>query len=642
MKKTAVWLLALLILGLGSGCASGKLRGAPADEVLSFEPVDQTKTPVTVRMEYNVNYSHMKAALEKKFPDLSIIFVLHCARDTPYELRQSLGSGDFEDIVISPNMKAANDIVPSALLDLSGEDLSSSFSGASINSCQIDGKLFYLPGPSDSLGIVYDKTLFRERGWKVPASYDEFAALCRKIDASGIKAVQATAKYARQPQFIFSFFDYDECFGGPDNYSWLMKYQRGEARMSEHLGPAFRRFAELKRAGIIGPGDFDMEPGSRSRMMYEKHSCAMIFETQMAEVYAGKAGSDHEYGMMPVWCGNEPDSDHLLVLPNYYIGINADLGRKGEEAKRRKLIALLRYMSTPEGQAAVSGSSPPMFPAVKDAASGQGEFLSGIEATVKKGNLEPEVNLMAEGNNNPAEMALRLGLREFLEGTKSAEEVMASVDAARDAALGTMRETGPVLGKATANFSRLETGLFIADAFKKRTGADVALCQVGTTLRGEVGRLYKGDIRPADIDALSLSVGKQLDGPEDKKLWLLSMKGSELIDFLSWPYRFSDKSDEAPTVPYFVASGLKIQFEPWADIDSRLVSVKMEDGSAVDPEKTYRVALWCWPFTRACPFAVEKTYADDLSSMLVDAIGAAGGTVSPGSRGRFVLIYRRR
>ncbi len=642
MKRAMAWysLFMLPVFLLCLGCTSNALKAAPSNEVLTLSPVDQSKMPVTVRMEYNVNYSHMKAALEKKFPDTEFIFVLHCARDTTHELRQSLKSGDFEDIVISPNMKAADDIIPGALLDLSGQDLSSGYSGASINSCQIDGKLYYLPGPSDALGIIYDKTLFKEKGWEIPSSYDGFIALCSRIKAAGIKPVQATAKYVRQPQFIFTFFSYDECFGGVDNYNWIEDYQRGAVKMSGRLEPAFRRFKELKAAGIIEPEDFEMEPGGRSRLMYEKHACAMVFETQMAKIYAKNAGSDHEYGMMPVWCGNGPDSDHLLSLPNYYIGVNAGLAAKGSGEKLKKVLAVLGYMSTASGQAAVAGNELPMFSNVKAPDPSDGGFFKDIEATIKKGNLVPEVNLMASGNNNAAEIALRLALRDLLAGTMSEEEAMSAVDSARDGALARQAKPAAVLGRAAKNFSRLETGLFIADAFRKRTGADIALCLVGTTLRGEVGRIYRGSITDADIDALSLSVGKPMDVSNDKKLWVLSMKGSELIDFLSWPYRFPDKSDESPTAPYFVASGLNIQFRPWADVDSKLVSVKTEQGKALDPEKIYRVALWCWPFERPCPFGIEKVYEDSLGQMLAAAIDGAGGTISPDNAGRFSLLYQ--
>ena len=50
-----------------------------------------------------------------------------------------------------------------------------------LNSCESNGHLYSLPGPGKIQGIVYDKTLFDEHGWKVPTSLDEYLALCRTI-----------------------------------------------------------------------------------------------------------------------------------------------------------------------------------------------------------------------------------------------------------------------------------------------------------------------------------------------------------------------------------------------------------------------------------------------------------------------------
>lgn len=83
-------------------------------------------------------------------------------------MRQSLRSGTAEDIIISPNMQAISDIAPQTLLDLSAKSFTDAYDGAALEACQIDGKLYYLPGPSNTFGIIYDKTLFAANGWQVP------------------------------------------------------------------------------------------------------------------------------------------------------------------------------------------------------------------------------------------------------------------------------------------------------------------------------------------------------------------------------------------------------------------------------------------------------------------------------------------
>jgi ABC-type glycerol-3-phosphate transport system substrate-binding protein len=635
-RLPAVLLSIAALLGALSGCGGRAASAAsPADDIVTMKSVDTGKMTVTIRAEYNVGNEAIRSALAAKFPDVNFVSVFHCSQETQYELRQSLQGGSAEDIIISPNMKSISDIAPDTLLDLSGESFVEGYGGAALEECQAGGKLYYLPGPSSMYGIVYDKTMFAQHGWSVPKSYDEFISLVKTIDAAGIRAIQPTCKYARQAQLVFTMFDYAETFGGVDNYKWLRDYQSGSASMKGHVEGALARYKELNAAGVIKPEDFDMQPGNRSSMMYTDHSCAMIIENEQAAKYAKQAGSDHEYGMFPFWCGNGADSDYLMSQPGYYIGVNAALGRKGNEKKLAMVREILAYISTPEGQLAVSGGELRQISNVTGTPYTKDDFNSGIQSTIEKGHLVGEVDLMASGNNNAAEKALKKGLRQYLEGSMDAGALMAGCDAARDSALSAGVDRGEPVGSAEENFTCLQTGLFIADALKNKAGADIGLCLVGTTHCGMVGRIYKGDIYAADVGSLSLSVGQTSGDANDKKLWLVSMTGAQLLELLKTGYTY-DPNDNVPNIPYYTASGLKIKFAPWQD--DKLVSVTMADGSAVESGRTYTVALWGWPFDTPCPGTVEKVFDDSCDDILAAAIKQAGA-LKPFDGGRGALLY---
>jgi ABC-type glycerol-3-phosphate transport system substrate-binding protein len=636
MKKLlAVLLCAASLFGVLSGCGQSASSVMPKNEILTMKALDTGKMTVTIRAEYNVNNEAIRSALAAKFPDVNFVSVFHCSQETQYELRQSLTGGSAEDIVISPNMKSIADIAPDKLLDLSAESFVDSYNGSSLEACQLDGKLYYLPGPSSVFGIVYDKTLFAQNGWTVPRSYDEFIALVKTIDASGIRAIQPSCKYPRQAQIVLTMFNYADTFAGVDNFKWQKNYQAGTASMKGHLDAALARYKELNADGVIRPEDFDMQPGNRSAMLYTDHTCAMIIENEQAELYARQANSDHEYGMFPFWSGNDPDDDYLMSAPGYYIGINAALGQKGNEKKLAAVKKALEYISTPEGQLAINGSKTTQISNIAGAAFTKNSFNADIADTVSKGNLVPEVELMASGNANAAEKALKKSLRKYLEGSEDADKVMADCDAARTKALSAGVDRGEKVGSAAQNFTCLETGLFIADALKNKAGADIGLCYVGTVHCGMVGRIYKGDIYSADVGSLSLSVGQTSGDPNDKKLWLVSMTGSELKGLLKTGCAF-DPNDNVPNIPYYVASGLEISFAPWQE--DKLVSVTMADGSALDEGRTYTVALWGWPFESACPGTVEKVYDDACDDILTSAIQQAGD-LKPFDDGRFSLVY---
>jgi ABC-type glycerol-3-phosphate transport system substrate-binding protein len=625
-----------LIIALFSSCSSNTVNDiARPDEVLTMQAPDSSKITITIRAEYNVNNSKISEALSAQFPEVNFIPVFHCSPETQYELRQSLSGNSAEDIIISPNMKAISDIAADYLMDLSTCDFVNSYSDQSLESCQVDGRIYYLPGPSSIYGIVYDKTMFNENGWQIPHSYDEFIKLVNTINSTGIRAIQPTCKYARQAQLVFTMFDYDDTFGGIENAQWLSDFQNGRSSFKGHMDSALKRYSDLAANGIISSDDFDMQPGNRSNMLYTKHTCAMIIENEQAELYAKQADSDHEYGMIPFWCGNTDNSDKLMSIPGYYIAVNKSLSEKGNEKKLEIVKDALRYISTAEGQKAISGESSSQISNVKDTSYTENSFNSEIINTIKKGNLVSEVDFLPSGNNNAVEKELKNDLREYLSGNMSSETLEDSCDTVRNNSLNSEIDRGELIGTSAENLTSLQTGLFISDALKNFSGSDIGLCLVGTIHCGTVGRIYKGDIFASDINSLSLSIGVTSGDPNDKKLWTVSMTGSELTELLKSAYSY-DPADNVPNIPYYVASGLKIRFAPWKN--EKLVSVTLSDGSQLESDKSYTVALWGWPFDFDCPGEITKVYDDSCDEILTQAVQSSD-TINAFSDDRFVLDY---
>ena len=610
-----------------------EIRG---NDIITMTPVSKDRMTITIRAEYNVNNEAIRSALAEKFPDVNFVSVFHCSGETQYELRQSLLSGEAEDLIISPNMKAVSDIAGETMLDLSAENFADAYNGQALEGCAVDGKLYYLPGPSALYGIVYDKTLFEQKGWEVPRSYSAFLKLAETIEASGIRAVQPTCRYARQAQMVFTMFNYGSSFGGVDNADWLLHYQNGEGGMQGHLEAALERYRELNAAGIIRPEDFDMQPGNRSRMLYNDHSCAMIIENEQAMLYAEQAGSDHSYGMFPFWCGDGPDDDYLMSLPSYYIGVNARLLSGSNTAKLGKIKEILAYISTPEGQLTLNGGAMRQLSNVAGTPYTKDAFNKEIQEAVLKGNVVPEVDLMASGNNNPVEKALQSGLKEYLAGSITAEELLSGCDAVRDRTLQSGLDRGKKIGTAESSFTGPETAMFIAEALRQKAGADIGLCLAGTSHCGTVSRIYKGDIYAADINSLSLSVGVTNGNKDDKKLWLVSMTGAELKKLLDTGYK-EVPQDNVPEIPYYTAAGLRIRFAPWKE--DKILSVRLADGSELDDGAEYRVALWGWPFASACPGKVEQVFDDSSNDIITEAIEKSG-SIRPSGNGSFTISYQ--
>lgn len=613
--------------------------GAAPNEVLTLTPVKQDKTLITIRAEYDIDYDFMEAALEEKFPDIDVVFVLHWTGDTPYELRQSLAGGGAEDILLSAFMPAVRDLAPKYLIDFSARDFTAYYQRSALNNCQIDGHLYYLPGPSDIIGIIYNRTMFAQHGWKLPKGRSKFLQLCKTINAAGLRALQPTCKNPPDVQLLFTSFVYKELFAGLDNYKWLTDYQLGRVPMKGHMEPAFQFFSQLKDAGIVLPSDFEIRRANRSQMEYIDEKCAMIIETQMAQKYAKLFKSHSEFAMMPFWNGDEADSDYLVTRQNYFIGVNAGLKRPDQAKKLARVMDVIAWLSTPQGQRSLVGGTMTMLPSVRKLPTEFGDFNAEVRATIEKENFAPYVNFMTSGVNNPVQLKLGEELKMYLDGQKNSDTLMQDCDSVRDKVLRHGIERGAVLGKAGENFTKLETGLFIADTFKKKTGADIGLSLVGKINYGTVARLYKGDVTEKDIAMLTLMLERKPQYSDDKKLGVVEMTGAQIMDLLKKP--FTEKNPESfRNVPYFVASGLKIVFAPWAPDDRKLKTVTLADGSALIMDKSYTVALWYWPFDNRCPYRTVKIFDDSSEQIFAEAVKAVG-TIEPIRDGRFTLNWNR-
>ena len=355
MKKKSFYLICNLILLLCCmGCEKQELpQGAKENDILTMEPVDQDKTMVTVHYEFGIPYREIEALIEDGFPQVDIVMVHDGSDDAEYAVRQNLLHGLECDIILSRGISTVGDIAPEYLVDLSAESFVGNYNLSAIDPCaDIEGNLYYLPGPSDVYGVVYDKTMFAENGWEIPHSYSEFVELIEVINQAGlraeeqvdgetrevtVKALQPSFKFADAFQIMFDVFSYDQVYRGVENQQWLRAYQKGEGSMVGHMEPAVDTLKRLMADGIFSTEDFAVKPRDRSRMLYHDHTTAMIFENQNAFInnidYEQDETLRHEMGIFPFWTSDEPDSDYLYAIPSFYMAINRAAVKESKEKK---------------------------------------------------------------------------------------------------------------------------------------------------------------------------------------------------------------------------------------------------------------------------------------------------------------------
>jgi ABC-type glycerol-3-phosphate transport system substrate-binding protein len=648
MKRVCVALLSVF-LGVslvGCGGENADVQGEYEDEILTVSEVDQDKTMITVRVENNIAQScDLENVLEQKFPNVDFVLVHDGSLSSVYNIRADMMNGTECDLILSRRLNLVDDIAADYLLDLSSESFVNDYYISAVDSCTIDSKVYYLPGPSDVYGIVYDKVMFEENGWQVPHSYSEFVKLLKTIRKAGLTAtytddsgntktdtvvpIQPTMMYPDMFQIFFNTYGYDEVYRGSDNYRWLSKYQNGNGTMVGHMEPAVKKFMSLFDDGILSLADWDMQPGMRSNMMYVYHNTAMVIESQnamnYAKTFAEESGDEdvyHEVAMMPFWTSDDSDSDYLYSVPNYYMAINKKSAEESEE-KKELLLEIYEYLSSVEGQEVLINDSPQLSN-VQGVALDESSFSAEIKDTVEREQVISNFYLAAGEDSRQVEKQMQSTVPDLIQGNISVKEWLQAADQVRDDFLTGKLNEETVYGQVDTTLTRLESAYTLADMYRELTDSDVGICLGGNWKYGTNGHFYKGDITDSSLSCVTPD--KESSTEENAMAGTIvtsTMTGAQILKILN---NAAGPADSDVQSSYYVASGLTVQFDPWAEEGKRVLSCETEDGEELNSEATYQVAYFYGSLPVGSP-EPQNSLGQTWQESFLDWLDQQGGVI---------------
>lgn len=628
----------------------------PNNDIITAENLNDDRMIIVIDTQYNVSTTNIGEVVEARFPDVNVLLRLQTTADPPFFTKKALEHDQMGDLFFCSVGLTKDDSLSDYFIDLSAAPFINNYYQNALDSVAINGKIYMLPGFSDIFGIVYDRTQFETQGWELPRSRDEFIALCTAIEAEqGYQAFVPTMKFSRMAMLLSHAFHYERVIAGFENQQWLQAYRKGEASFSGHMEPLFQGMKELFDAGVLSEENFTIDPGIRSSMLYKEYASAMTMETQNAATYAKNAESGHEYGMMPFWNSDSPDSDYVVSAPGFNIYVNKRLEKPEHAAKLQKIMEILAYFSTPEGQLALMTEESSTISNVKgtDITTG-GAFMDGVAETIAKRNIFPEVRYTDLAFNNPFQVAFREALMGYVDGSMTMEAAMAHCDAAMEALKNAEEPEEVVYGSASQNFTVLETAEFVADILREEAQADVALVLANQLAYGEAGNFYVGDITDKLLNLVSLDYvsGKV---PDYNRLVTVNLTGAQIQSIMNDPYLNGSLTDvrtvwvKHDTHTYWVPSNLRVEYAPLLNENS-IISIKNMDGSEFDLQKVYKVAVWngCFSnlsqtgyFDAATLAAMEDVSiaSEKSSTELIKAAIIEAGEISPPGDGRFTIRW---
>jgi raffinose/stachyose/melibiose transport system substrate-binding protein len=218
------------------------------------------------------------------------------------------------------------------------------FLPGSLDGFSADGKLYGLPRNTDVMGFYYNKKLFDDNGWTVPATYQELLDLSAKITAKGILPVAMDGQ-DKWPLYCFYTDLLSKIHG-----AGVMDMTSKAIAANDYSDPSYLKGAQIlqdsAKAGLFQVGFENTDYGTALNM-FTSGQAAMYYmgswEMSMAANQDVAIRDDIHVFAMPPMDGAAGTVKDIAAWHGGGYAVSAN-GKATEEAKK-----LLNYMFLPEG-----------------------------------------------------------------------------------------------------------------------------------------------------------------------------------------------------------------------------------------------------------------------------------------------------
>lgn len=186
-----------------------------------------------------------------------------------------------------------------------------------------DGKIYYAPFTTSSMGLIYNKSLFKSKGWNLPKTWDEFLALGEVAKQDGRSLFTYQGLY---PGYVESlFWPSVASAGGIESVLKAANFEK-DAFKSSAVQKAMNVFDNIARNGYLLSGSVTMNHiQSQAAFLQGKAlfvPCGSWIEDEMKDAQREK---DFEYGFLPPPVFKEGQQQYTEVwLDGMYIPVKAE------------------------------------------------------------------------------------------------------------------------------------------------------------------------------------------------------------------------------------------------------------------------------------------------------------------------------
>ncbi len=570
MKKFISFLLAAAIVFSLAACGSVKEPDSA--------PSDKKKVSLSV-LCVNTDYSrNFVRTIQKHFPDVDLQVEYHGASNNPSGyIDRMVESGNAPDIVYSGAI-LREDLQKNYLLDLSAYDFAGRYSVSIINQRDVDGALYMLPGTYSVFSMLYNKSLFEEKGWTVPTTNDEFVALCRQIrEESDIIPVAHTGFTVGTYWRMLGALAQSGFLGTSEGAEWTKEFVKGEASFEEGFGEAIRMMQGWKEAGVLDSSDITSVNSDVYAKLTNREAAMAYPVGGLASLSKAISDGEDEIGAFP-FLGKDAESGLLTTSINFNFGLSKSLGDKGNEKKLAKALDIMVFLSSEEGQKELAVLDTDVSPLGKKTPPAENTPYADVWELVESGDCLPYLL------TDYYDVWVQCGseLKEAMMGDGSFDAIAADMDELHKKAMADQQSVLP-LATVEEDMTHQQTVQIMADLLYE-TGSDVAIVSDGIFIDGIAnttgvsGRLFAGDIYSETSYIINIP------GAFNKNLVRLTLTGRELFELLEGGRSVTDGNKTAVFDYYW--SGVDAQIE-----NGKIVSAALKDGTPIEESKTYTAVM---------------------------------------------------
>lgn len=568
LRRFTVILSAALLLFAFAGCSQ-----------------QTSKEKTVIKILYTNSFKQVEKLVESTYDDIDLQVELS---PYPSEQLRRLNRGGGPELVVAA--QPDTNLMQKYLLDISDTKASVAYDGTIMNAWKTDGKTYMIPMPGVYSGYIVNETLFEQAGVPLPTNNTELVAALSELKEKGLGVGEDGVSFSIMSEYntaVGMFYVGNmvpDFLGTVEGVKWLADFRNKEASFTGVWEESFTLSDALVDAGVMDPADIARQRNtvlcrqrlSNGTLAAAFGDSALYYECISGNQEAVKEGASEEYTyrMLPLLSdeGNEP---WFLFSPSALIGINSSISDEKQEACKR----ILDLLSTSRGQDAFIEDLGGGTSCLTDYQHQEDLIPQGVEEYVESGYI---YNVLF-----PSKTVEYLGgyVRDILAGKCSVEEALQGIDqfyyegtdeSGYDFSIVGTVSHDLLLENFNVRRNETELGNFIADCVAEASGASIAAVNSG----GIRASFYEGVVYGGDLDVVC---------PFDNQIIVLEMDGKTLWDMLE--NGLATCTEEFPGGRFLQVSGIFYTFDSSKPAGSRLVSVKLPDGTDLNPDASFQVAV---------------------------------------------------